>query len=120
MDTSENAARPDALLDADGPAGDAFEAFNAMETTKARHFALLERLDAKRERYGLEPTATERARLASLLADHDAQVRRFTRAGAALKAADRDAHLALFAWIGAITAAGPEEEEAAGARGPTH
>ena len=118
MDTDANPARPGAL-DADGPAADAFEAFNAMQATKARHFELLERLDAKRERWGLDPTAAERAHLADLLADHDAQVRRFTRAGAALKAADRDAHRALFAYVGAITTLGADEGSTE-ARGPAH
>ena len=118
MDSETTADRPDALLEGDGPGADAFEAFNAMQATKARHFELLSRLDAKRERYGLDPTADEAARLAGLLADHDLQVRRFTRAGAALKGADPEAHRALFAYVGAITTDGPAEDDAG--RGPTH
>ena len=109
MDSDATGPRPDALLDGDGPGAAAFEAFNAMETTKRRHFELLERLDAKRERYGLGPTEAEAARLAALLADHDAQVRRFTRASAALKAADREAHRAVLAWVGAVATDGPDE-----------
>ncbi len=106
---TEPSVRPDALLA--GIGADAFEAFNAMETTKRRHFAMLERLDAKRTRYGLEPTLAESALLADLLADHDAQVLRFTRASAALKAADPDDHRRLFAWVGVVaTVEGPTLE----------
>lgn len=113
-DDTGGGTRPDDVLEGSG--ADAFEAFNAMQATKDRHFALLERLDAKRERYGLEPTADERVRLAGLLADHDAQVARFTRAGGALKAADADAHRALFTYVGAITAIGSDDPD----HGPTH
>ena len=111
--------RPGALLD--GAGADAFEAFNAMQTTKRRHFEMLERLDAKRERYGLDPTASEAARLADLLADHDAQVRRFARAGAELKAVDPDGHRRLFGYIGAVTVeASDDDPDAADARGRAH
>ena len=111
--------RPGALLD--GAGADAFEAFNAMQTTKWRHFEMLERLDAKRERYGLDPTASEAARLADLLADHDAQVRRFARAGAELKAVDPDGHRRLFGYIGAVTVeASDDDPDAAAARGRAH
>ena len=121
-DDDGDAERPGALLE--GPGADAFEAFNAMQTTKRRHFEMLERLDAKRERYGLDPTASEAARLAGLLADHDAQVRRFARAGAELKALDPDGHRRLFGYVGAVTveasAASDDDSDASDARGPTH
>ena len=94
------AERPAAALD--GPAADAWQAYNAMETTKRRHFALLERLDLKRRNYNLEPTLDETRRLGWLLADHDAQVKRFTTASLALKASDAAAHAALFDYVGAI------------------
>lgn len=128
-DPSGDAAgsRPGAHLD--GAAAAAFEAFNAMETTKRRHFGLLARLDAKRERYGLDPTRPERELLAHLLADHDAQVGRFTRAAGALKASDLDAHRALFRYVGTIATddalADPADDASGGTsggtvRGPTH
>lgn len=92
--------RPDALLD--GIAADAFEAFNAMQMTKQRHYALLSRLDEKRSRYGLAASEQEQRMLDGLLADHDVQVKRFTRASAALKQRDPEANLALFGYIGAV------------------
>ena len=111
----ERTTRPDALLA--GIGADAFEAFNAMETTKRRHFAMLERLDAKRTRYGLEPTLGESALLADLLTDHDAQVLRFTRAASALKAANPEDHRRLFAWVGTVATVGspPAERSSEGA-----
>lgn len=93
-------ARPAATLD--GAAADVWEAYNAMETTKRRHFGLLETLDLKKRNYNLDPTADESRLLGWLLADHDAQVRRFTAASLALKVADAAAHGVLFDYIGAI------------------
>jgi len=95
-----NVARPDELLD--GIGADAFEAFNAMQMTKQRHYALLSRLDEKRSRYGLSASDREQRMLDGLLADHDAQVKRFTRASAALKQRDAEANLALFGYIAAV------------------
>ena len=99
-DPTDHPVRPAELLD--GIGADAFAAFNAMQTTKQRHYALLAQLDEKKRRYGLAPSARESARLADLLADHDAQVRRFTLAAAALKRQDGTGHRALFAYIGQL------------------
>ncbi len=87
-------------------AAPAFESFNAMQATKRRHYDLLQILDAKRVNYGLEPTTREAALLAALLADHDAQVKRFTETSSALKAIDPDAHRALFQYVGMLEQAG--------------
>ena len=76
-------ARPADVLD--GPAADAWEAYNAMESTKRRHFGLLETLDRKKRNYNLDPSEREARLLEWLLADHDAQVRRFTAASLALR-----------------------------------
>lgn len=92
--------RPEEALT--GVAAAAFESFNAMQTTKQRHYDLLQLLDDKRVRYGLNPTDRESALLAALLADHDAQVSRFTAASGALKEVDAEAHLALFRYIGSL------------------
>lgn len=92
--------RPDAELA--GVAGDAWEAFNAMETTKRRHFELLEILDKKKKNYNLDPSQREKTLLASLLKDHDEQVQRFTAASMQLKKDDAQAHMNLFRYIGAI------------------
>ena len=99
--------RPDAELA--GIASDAWEAFNAMETTKRRHYRLLEILDNKRKNYNIQPSQREQSLLASLLRDHDEQVKRFTAASMQLKQMDAQAHMSLFRYIGAI---GDSDEEA--------
>ena len=98
-DDDAGADRPASL---DGVAAEAWQAYNAMETTKRRHYALLETLDLKRRNYNFEPSAGETRRLGWLLADHDAQVKRFTAASLALKGADAAAHVALFAYVALV------------------
>ena len=93
--------RPDGFL-AD-VAANAWQAYNAMETTKRRHFDLLEILANKKKNYNLEPSQREQALLANLLRDHDEQVKRFTAASMELKQADAQAHVALFVYIGDIS-----------------
>ncbi|MFK7994986.1 MAG: hypothetical protein AB8B87_12660 [Granulosicoccus sp.] len=97
--------RPDSILD--GVASDAWQAYNAMETTKRRHYELLEILDNKKKNYNLDPNPRDKALLANLLKDHDGQVKRFTAASSALKAADAEAHMALFVYIGVLSEAEP-------------
>lgn len=92
--------RPDDLLTGESMA--AFEAFNAMQTTKSRHYSLLQRLDEKRIRFGLAPSAKEESLLQALLADHDVQVKRFTASSKALLAANAEAHAQLFKYIGEL------------------
>lgn len=93
--------RPDGILEA--VAADAWQAYNAMESTKRRHYEFLELLDNKKKNYNMDPSGSEQTRLAALLKDHDQQVSRFTMASSALKLADREAHMALFVYIGAIS-----------------
>ena len=100
-DTVDSMQRPDAIID--DVAAATWQAYNAMETTKRRHFALLEMLDTKRRETGCEPSDEETRQLAWLLADHDAQVHRFTAASGELKAADAAAHRALFDYIGQLS-----------------
>ena len=92
--------RPAELLAGVGAA--AWEAFNAMQATKQRHFDLLEAIDAKQRKYNIDATRRDTQLLAHLLADHDLQVHRFTAAAALLKEQDAEAHTLLFTYIGVI------------------
>jgi len=92
--------RPGEVLDAD--AGDAWQAYNAMQTTKQRHYELLEALETKKKKFNLDATPRDTVLLEHLLADHDAQVKRFTDASAALKLSNPNAHKTLFEYIGLI------------------
>lgn len=92
--------RPDDLLS--GIAAAAWQAFNAMETTKRRHFSLLEVMDNRKKNYNIDPGEREKALLACLLRDHDEQVKRFTESSMALKAENPEAHKVLFGYIGEI------------------
>ena len=95
-------SRPDDLLA--GVAASAWQAYNAMQTTKQRHFDLLEAIDLKKRKYNIDPTPKDHQLLAHLLADHDDHVKRFTNASVELKNTDLEAHTALFVYIGAINA----------------
>lgn len=92
--------RPVELLEGVGAA--LWEAFNAMQATRQRHFDLLEAIEAKKKKYNIDATERDTRLLAHLLADHDLQVHRFTAAGAALKALDGSAHRQVFTYIGAV------------------
>lgn len=92
--------RPDELLS--GIAAPAWQAFNAMETTKLRHFSLMEVMDNRKKNYNIDPSERETVLLACLLRDHDEQVQRFAECSMALKAQDPAAHKALFGYIGQI------------------
>jgi hypothetical protein len=97
--------RPDSLLDdQNGLAVVAWQAYNAMETTKRRHFECLEILDEKKKNYNIDPTEDDRQLLSCLLKDHDEQVKRFTEASQQLKLVDASAHAALFNYIGTVNA----------------
>lgn len=96
--------RPDVILA--GIAADAWQAYNAMDTTKRRHYELLEVLDNKKKNYNLDASEREKAQLVNLLKDHDEQVKRFTAASMSLKQADTEAHIALFVYIGDISDTG--------------
>ena len=92
--------RPDDLLS--GIASLAWQAFNAMETTKRRHFSLLKIMDNRKKNYNIDPGEREKTLLACLLRDHDEQVRRFTESSMALKVENPAAHKVLFGYIGEI------------------
>lgn len=95
--------RPDELLA--GIAADAWQAFNAMETTKRRHFEQLEVLENRKKNYNIDPSEADRQLLAGLLRDHDEQVVRFSEASLSLKQRDAAAHLALFSYIALVNQA---------------
>lgn len=100
--TSKDLARPSSILD--GVAADTWQAYNAMQTTKQRHYDLLQILENKKKKFNLDPTDKDRLLLQNLLSDHDAQVKRFTVASSELKTQDASAHTALFVYIGQVAA----------------
>lgn len=81
---------------------EAFAAYNAMETTRQRHFDYLNMLTEREKRYNLQSSELEKGFLAGLLADHDAQVKAFKSASDALRQRSADDFQALFAWLGEI------------------
>jgi len=83
-------------------AADAWQAYNAMETTKQRHFDFLGLLERKKKNFNLDPTENDHLLLAQLLKDHDEQVIKFTQASRVLKELNPDTHIALFTYIGKI------------------
>ena len=95
------ALRPGDILD--GDAAELWQAYNAMETTKARHYTLLEIIDNKKKNYNIDPTDVDKQMLQFLLDDHSAQVKRFTVASKALKVTAPTAHTQVFDYIGLIT-----------------
>jgi hypothetical protein len=98
--------RPAHILD--GDAAGAWEAYNAMQTTKQRHYELLQIIDNKKKKFNIKPTSKDATLLSSLLADHDAQVKRFTLASSELKRSNVEAHRALFEYIGLINQFEPD------------
>ena len=93
--------RPSNLLG--NEAADTWQAYNAMETTKARHYTLLEIIDNKKKNYNIDPSDTDKQMLQFLLDDHSAQVTRFTEASKLLKVANEAGHKQLFDYIGLIS-----------------
>ncbi len=98
--SASDLVRPSSILD--GIAASTWEAYNAMQTTKQRHYDLLQILENKKKKFNIDPTEKDQALLKNLLSDHDAQVKRFTEASQELKAADAEAHRALFVYIGQV------------------
>ena len=77
-------------------------AYNAMETTKRRHFDYLNLLEAKRKNYNIEATGEERELLASLLTDHDHAVKYFKDESRRLQDSAPEASVSLFKYIGRL------------------
>ena len=108
INNSKDLARPSSILD--GVAADTWEAYNAMQTTKQRHYDVLQILENKKKKFNLDATESDTALLKNLLSDHDAQVKRFTQASQALKQADATAHQTLFVYIGQVVSLTGEGE----------
>ncbi len=83
-------------------AAQTWQAYNAMETTKQRHFDYLSVLDRKKKNFNLDPTDDEKLVLEQLLKDHDDQVKVFTDASTRLRSQNPETHIALFTYIGKI------------------
>ena len=80
----------------------AWQAYNAMETTKQRHFDFLNVLERKKKNFNLDPTEEDNVILEQLLKDHDQHVKLFTHQSQALKEKNPETHQALFLYIGKI------------------
>ena len=82
-----------------------WQAYNALETTKRRHFGYLQALESRRKKFNMEPSEAENELLARLLRDHDEQVTLFKLASEALRNSNREAFDALWIYIKEIDAA---------------
>lgn len=80
----------------------AWQSYNAMETTKQRHFDFLSVLELKKKNFNIDPTENDKVVLEHLLKDHDQQVKLFTAESMALKEKNPETHKALFVYIGKI------------------
>lgn len=80
----------------------AFQAYNAMETTKQRHLGLLQAIETRTKKFNLPATDQEQTLLSQLLKDHNAQVEQFKLESDALKAAHPETHTAMFLYLGQI------------------
>jgi len=83
-------------------AAEAFQAYNAMETTKKRHLDLMLAIDKRGKKFNLTATDAETAMLKRLLNDHDEQVAQFKQQSDTLKSVNPEAHLAMFKYVGEI------------------
>ncbi len=83
----------------------ALRSYNAMETTKRRHFDYMTMLDTKKKKFNLTATETESDLLESLLRDHHEEVVAFKGRCESLKTRNSDAHAALFEYIGNLNKA---------------
>ena len=82
-----------------------WQAYNALETTKRRHFGYLEALESRRNKFNMEPSEAENQMLARLLRDHDEQVTEFKLASETLRNSNREAFDALWVYINEINVA---------------
>jgi len=87
------------------PVAKAFQAYNAMEATKRRHFDYLNLLESRQKKFNLKATSDQSALLAALLKDHDMAVTNFKQLAGELKRSDEKAHLLLFQYIGLLNEA---------------
>ena len=83
----------------------AWQAYNAMESTKRRHFDYLSARESAGNKFNLPPSKQESEMLEGLLRDHDEQVEAFKIASQALRQCDTKAFDALWAYINEINRA---------------
>ena len=83
----------------------AMRSYNAMETTKRRHFDFLTLLDAKKKKFNLQATPQEASKLEQLLKDHHEEVQAFKLRCESLKLEDPQAHRAMFEYIAELNGA---------------
>ena len=83
----------------------AWQAYNAMETTKRRHLDYLSALESRGKRFNLPASDAENLMLKRLLIDHDQQVNTFKAASNALRETNPEAFDALWVYIGEINKA---------------
>ena len=80
----------------------AMRSYNAMETTKRRHFDYMTVLDSKKKKFNLQATPAEVKRLEMLLRDHHEEVQAFKARCDTLKETSSEAHQAMFEYIGEL------------------
>ena len=83
----------------------AMRSYNAMETTKRRHFDFLTLLDAKKKKFNIQATPEESNRLDRLLQDHHEEVQAFKSRCETLKLEHPQAHRAMFEYIAELNGA---------------
>lgn len=87
-------------------------AYNAMETTKRRHFDYLSMLESKRKKFNLDATPEETALLGALLQDHDYAVKTFKAQAQVLQSESPESHRSLFRYIGLLNQIFSDSNEA--------
>lgn len=80
----------------------AFQAYNAMETTKQRHLDLMLAIEKRGKKFNMTASEAEVEMLNRLLKDHDEQVEQFKLESDTLKSVNPEAHLAMFKYVGEI------------------
>lgn len=80
----------------------AFQAYNAMETTKQRHLDLMLAIEKRGKKFNMTATEAEVEMMNRLLKDHDGQVEQFKLESDTLKSVNPEAHLAMFKYVGEI------------------
>lgn len=79
--------------------------YNAMETTKRRHFDYFSLLENKKKKFNLSATPQESSVLEALLRDHNEEVQAFKKRSDELKSQNPIAHQAFFEYIGGLNRA---------------
>lgn len=100
--SEESAASVEQFRDEFAPV---LSSYNAMETTKRRHFDYMSMLENKKKKFNLPATAEETRVLENLLRDHNEEVQTFKMLSDKLKTGNLLAHQACFEYISHINKA---------------